>query len=252
MSTKCAERAVLCMTPLVLWMSERTLEIFSTSRCMECGSPELLHTLHHDHESLIYVMKLLFYFILFSQVRSILFNDFHSTSTLFCQLWSAKTAFYSSASCFSLVEAANRLPNLVRASTITYSDPNSCLRSFYAAMPYCAVPNQHKRIQCRIRHTVSCLSVRRQLTNFRPSIIYFPNIFILPTAQYTMGVFNSSPDHWDGLMLDRSAVGELSSLSSTVVQNGSDCRQAIHYVVSNIKPSQWSGLFDRWAVEHAP
>ena len=36
-------------------------------------------------------------------------------------------------------------------------------------------------------------------------------------------------DHRDGLMLDRSAVGQLSSPS--VEQNGSDCRQAIHNAV---------------------
>jgi len=85
---------------------------------------------------------------------------------------------------------------------------------------------------------------------------------------------SNRPDHWDGLMLDRSAVGQLSSLSSrtklqrlpagdtlrSVSPAGSRC----HFVLldndescptadlSNIRPSQWSSLFDRWAVEHAP
>ena len=84
---------------------------------------------------------------------------------------------------------------------------------------------------------------------------------------------SNRPDHWDGLMSDRSAVKQLSSLSSrtklpagdratprTVLPAGNRC----HFVlldedescpsadVSNIWPSQWSGLFDRWAVEHTP
>jgi len=83
---------------------------------------------------------------------------------------------------------------------------------------------------------------------------------------------SNRPDHWDGLMLDRSAAGQLSSLSSRT--KWQRCQQAIHYVVyllpaiaailfywirtkvvqqlSNIRPDQWSGLFDWWAVEHAP
>jgi len=79
---------------------------------------------------------------------------------------------------------------------------------------------------------------------------------------------------WDGLLLDRSAVGQLSSLSSrtkrerlpagdtprSVSPAGNRC----HFVLldkdescptadlSNLRPAQRSGLFDRWAVEYAP
>jgi len=84
---------------------------------------------------------------------------------------------------------------------------------------------------------------------------------------------SNRPDHWDGLMSDRSAVKQLSSLSSrtklpagdratprTVLPAGNRC----HFVLldedescptadlSNIWLFQRSGLFDRWAVEHAP
>ena len=56
---------------------------------------------------------------------------------------------------------------------------------------------------------------------------------------------SNRPDRWDGLMLDRSAVGQLSSLSNRT--NGSDCRQAILYVVYSLPAIavQWFGLFDR-------
>ena len=37
-------------------------------------------------------------------------------------------------------------------------------------------------------------------------------------------------------MLDRSAVGQLSSLSS-IEQNGNDCQQAIHYVQCSLLPA---------------
>ena len=84
---------------------------------------------------------------------------------------------------------------------------------------------------------------------------------------------SNRPDHWDGLMLDRSAVGQLSSLSSRTkwqrLPGGDTSRSVLpagnrwHFVLldkdescptadlSNIRPSQWSRLFDRWAVEHA-
>jgi len=86
---------------------------------------------------------------------------------------------------------------------------------------------------------------------------------------------SSRPDHWDGLMLDRSAVGQLSSLSSgtkwqrlpitlhtlcSVSPAGNHCRFVLldkdescpTADLSNIRLSQWSGLLDQWAVEHAP
>jgi len=92
------------------------------------------------------------------------------------------------------------------------------------------------------------------------------------------GVFNSSPVEYAGPLgrplLDRSAVGQLSSLSSRTkwkrLQAGDKLRRVspagnrCHFVLldtnescptadlSSIRPSQWSGLFDRWAVEHAP
>ena len=70
---------------------------------------------------------------------------------------------------------------------------------------------------------------------------------------------SNRPDYWDGPMLDRSAAGQLSSLSSrtkwqrlpagdTLLDNDESCPTAD---LSNIRPSQWSGLFDQWAVEHA-
>jgi len=70
-------------------------------------------------------------------------------------------------------------------------------------------------------------------------------------------------------MLDRSAVGELSFLSSKIkwqwLPAGDTLRSVLHadnhchFVLldkdaadlSNITPSQWCGIFDRWAVEHA-
>jgi len=65
---------------------------------------------------------------------------------------------------------------------------------------------------------------------------------------------SNRPDHWDGLMLelDRSAVGQLSSLSSRTKWQRLPADDTLRLSKSNIRPSQWSGLFDRWAVEHAP
>ena len=85
---------------------------------------------------------------------------------------------------------------------------------------------------------------------------------------------SNRPDHWDGLMLDRSAVGQLSSLSSRTkwqrlpagdtVCSVSPAGNRYHFVLlgkdescptadlSNIRSSRLSGLFDRWTVEHAP
>ena len=54
-------------------------------------------------------------------------------------------------------------------------------------------------------------------------------------------------------MLDRSAVGQLSSLSSRTKWQRLPVGDTLYVAdLSNIRPSQWSGLFDRWAVEHAP
>ena len=78
---------------------------------------------------------------------------------------------------------------------------------------------------------------------------------------------SNRPDHWDGLMLDRSAVGQLSSSSSRTkwqrlpagdtLRSVSPASNRCHFVLvdkdescptadlSNIRPSQWSGLFGR-------
>ena len=86
---------------------------------------------------------------------------------------------------------------------------------------------------------------------------------------------SNRPDHWDGLVLDRSAVGQFSSLSSRTkwqrlpagdtLRRVSPAGNRCHFVLldnldescptadlSNTRSSQWFGLFDRWAVEHAP
>jgi len=93
---------------------------------------------------------------------------------------------------------------------------------------------------------------------------------------HTLSVFNSIPVEYirplGHPMLHRSAQQLLDNFQPyPVEQNGSDCRQAIPHVLyrllaivailfywitmkvvlSDIRPSQWSGLFDRWAVKHA-
>ena len=62
-----------------------------------------------------------------------------------------------------------------------------------------------------------------------PTFIAFTRRHDLPGACSTAHRSNR-PDHWEDLLLDRSAVKQLS------FQNGSNCRQAIHYIVYSVLP----------------
>ena len=88
-----------------------------------------------------------------------------------------------------------------------------------------------------------------------------------PSGACSTAHWSNKPDHWDGLMLDRSAVGQLSLLSSRTkwqrlpashtLRSVSPADNRCHFVLldndesrptadlSNVRPSQWSSLFDR-------
>ena len=98
-------------------------------------------------------------------------------------------------------------------------------------------------------HVWFCLSVGPSCTVIRFTSNKDQNVPLCPSSMSgacSTAHWWNRPDHWDGLMLDRSAVLLDDFRPYPVEHNGSDCWQ-----VSKIRPSQCSGLFDWWAVEHA-
>jgi len=77
--------------------------------------------------------------------------------------------------------------------------------------------------------------------------LHSPFLFLLLWACSTAHRSNR-PDHWDGLTIHYvSPAGNRCHF--VLLDEDESCPTA---ALSNIRPSQWSGLFDRWAVEHAP